>query len=83
MGTVTMTGTPKIWSAAEAPANSPTVLARLAMSSTTIANSVQRTPKRSRMRSERPWPVMVPSREAISCTTDRTTTVMGKSHSSA
>ena len=82
IGTVIRLGTPRMPSAAPAPANSATVLARLATSRTAIAKTVQRTPKRSRMRSESPWPVMTPRRAAISWTTARMTIVMGKSQSS-
>ena len=48
--------------AAAAPANSATVLARFATSSTAMAKTVQRTPNRSRIRSDSPWPVTTPSR---------------------
>ena len=73
---------PKISSAAAAPENSATVLATLAMSRTSIANAVGRTPNRSRMRSDSPWPVTTPSRAAISWTMARITIVIGKSQSS-
>ena len=82
IGTTMIRGIPKISRAADAPANSATVLATLAMSRTTIAKTVQRTPNRSRMRSDRPWPVTTPSRATISWTTARMTIVIGKIHSS-
>ena len=47
-----------------------------------MAKAVQRTPKRSRMRSESPWPVTTPRRAAISWTMARMTIVMGNSQSS-
>ena len=80
-GTVSQRGTPKISSAAAAPENSATVLAMFATSSTTIANAVQRTPKRSRIRSDRPCPVTTPRRAAISWTIARMTIVIGNSQS--
>ena len=82
IGTVSQRGTPKISRAAAAPENSATVLARLATSRTSIAKAVQRTPNRSRMRSDRPWPVTTPSRAAISWTIARMTMVIGNSHRS-
>ena len=63
---------------AAAPPKFAIVLATLATSSTTIANSVQRTPKVSRIRSVRPWPVTTPSRATISWTMARMTMVTGK-----
>ncbi len=80
-GTTMYREIPKISSAADAPENSATVLAMFAMSSTTMAKTVQRTPNRSRIRSDRPWPVTTPSRAAISWTTDRMTVVIGNSQS--
>ena len=80
-GTTIQRGTPKISRAAEAPANSATVLAMFATSRMTIANAVQRTPNRSRIRSDNPWPVTTPSRAAISWTMARMTIVIGNSHS--
>jgi hypothetical protein len=56
------------------------VFATFAMSRITIANAVQRTPNRSRIRSESPCPVTTPRRAAISWTTARITIVIGKSH---
>ena len=72
---------PKMSSDAATPPKLATVLATLATSSTTIANSVQRTPNRSRIRSDRPWPVTTPSRATISWTMARITIVTGKIHS--
>ena len=74
--------TPKISRAAAAPENSATVFATFATSSTTIAKTVQRTPNRSRIRSDSPCPVTTPSRAAISWTTARITIVIGKIQSS-
>ena len=71
IGTAMYREIPKSSSDAAAPENSATVLARLAMSRTIIAKAVGRTPNRSRMRSDRPWPVTTPSRAAISWTMAR------------
>ena len=64
--TATGSGTPSRPSPPATPANSASVVPPLAMSTTTAANSVQRTPKRSRIRSIRPLPVTVPRRATIS-----------------
>ena len=80
IGTVTKRGTPKISSAAAAPANSATTFDPLAMSRTTMAKSVQRMPNSSRIRSPRPWPVTAPMRAAISRTTTSITVVIGRIH---
>ncbi len=73
---------PKISSAAAAPANSATMFAPLATSSTTIAKRVQRIPKSSRIRSPSPCPEIAPMRAAISSTTTSSTVVIGKIQSS-
>ena len=64
------------------PANSATTLVPFAMMRTIIARTVQRTPKRSRMRSERPCPVTSPMREHISWITPRPMLATSRSHSS-
>ena len=81
IGTVIHLGMPKMSIAAAAPPKLATVLATLATSSTTMANRVQRTPKRSRIRSERPCPVTTPSLATISWTMASITIVTGKIHS--
>ena len=58
------------------------MFAPLAISSTTIAKSVQRTPKSSRIRSPRPCPETAPMRAAISSTTTSRMVVSGKIQSS-
>ena len=51
---------------ARRPANSVTVVAKLATTSTVMANRVILTPKFSRIRAARPLPVTAPMRAAIS-----------------
>ena len=63
---LTWGGTPNNESAAAMPANSATVVPRFAMSTTATASAVQRTPKRSRMTPDSPWPVAMPSRAPTS-----------------
>ena len=60
--------TPKISMLAATPANSLTVLARLANRKMPMISAVRRTPRLSRIRSARPLPVTTPSRALISCT---------------
>ena len=67
-GTEIQRGTPKISSDPATPANSATVLPRLAITSASMTKKVVFTPKRSRIRSERPFPVTTPIRAVISCT---------------
>jgi hypothetical protein len=61
--------------AARTPANSETVVAKLATSSAVIASSVILTPYSSRMRSARPLPVTAAMRAAISWQTPSETVV--------
>ena len=68
-GTEIQRGTPKISSEPATPANSATVLPRLASSRASMTKKVDLTPNRSRIRSERPFPVTTPIRAVISCTT--------------
>ncbi len=81
-GTVKYLGMPKSSEAAAMPANSDIVTSALAISSVSIAKAAPRTPKRSRIRSERPFPVAAPMRAHISCTTDRLTVMSTSTHSS-
>ena len=77
-GAVTRIGTPKIASADDAPATFATVLARLAIRSTIMAKRVQRTPKRSRIRSVSPCPVTTPRRATDSWTSASRSAVNGR-----
>ena len=61
-GTETTRETPKSSPAAAMPVNSAMVTAPFAISRTSIARTVQRTPNCSRISSARPLPVTVPSR---------------------
>ena len=61
------------------PANSAATLIPFATRSASIATIVQRTPKRSRMRSERPFPVTAPMRAHISWMTARPAVEMSRS----
>ena len=63
------------------PANSATVVAALAMKSKIITHTVGATPKRSRIKSDSPLPVMVPIRATISWITARHTAVTISSQS--
>ena len=60
------------------PANSPTTLPKLVMTSPSIMKKVIRKPYSSRIRSLSPLPVTAPMRADISCTTirDRVTGMM-------
>ena len=64
-------GTPNSSVAAAMPTNSETVTPPLAISSASMTNAVQRTPKRSRIRSASPLPVTAPMRAHISWTIPR------------
>ena len=79
-GAVSRIGTLKIAIADAAPATFATVFARLASSKTTMAKRAQRTPKRSRIRSESPCPVTTPRRATDSCTSARSSAVSGRIH---
>ncbi len=72
---------PKSSDAAAMPANSEMVTSTLAMSSVSMAKAAPRTPKRSRIKSESPLPVMAPMRAHISCTTERLTVMMTSTQS--
>ena len=63
------------------PANSATVVAAFATKRRIITQSVGAMPKRSRIRSERPFPVTVPIRATISWMAARQTAVMISSQS--
>ena len=65
------------------PANSATIEPRFATSIRSAANTVQRTPQRSRMRLIRPLPVASPSRAPTSCVKNRTIWLARITHSSA
>ena len=71
MGTTIYLLTPKMPMPEAKPANSAMMLPKSAMPSTSMVKKVARKPNSSRMRSERPLPVMAPIRAAISCTTMR------------
>ena len=79
-GAVSRIGTLKMAIADAAPATFATVFARFASSKTTMAKSAQRTPKRSRIRSESPCPVTTPRRATDSCTRARSSAVNGRIH---
>jgi len=64
------------------PAYSATMLLPFATRSASIATIVQRTPKRSRIRSERPLPVTAPIRAHISWTTSKPAVERSRSQSS-
>ena len=76
-------GTPKMPSADPMPANSATVDPRFAASISTAANTVQRTPQRSRMRAISPLPVASPSRAPTSWVKNRTIWLARMTHSRA
>ena len=82
-GTVMYLEMPNSSQAAAMPANSEMVMRILATSSVDMAKAAPRTPKRSRMRSERPLPVAAPMRAHISCTTERLMVMMTSTQSSA
>ncbi len=75
-------GTPKIPSADPMPANSATMDPRFAVSIRIAANTVQRTPHRSRMRLMSPLPVASPSRAPTSWVKNSTTWLARMTHSS-
>ena len=60
---------PKIPIPEARPANSAAMLPKSASPRTIIVKNVMRRPNSSRIRSERPLPVIAPMRAAISCTT--------------
>ena len=66
------------------PTNSLMQIPRFAISTETIANVAQRTPYRSRISSASPFPVTIPMRADISCTTIRlmviTTIIQSRSY---
>ena len=66
IGTVRYLGMPKSSEAAAMPANSEMVTSALAISRVNIAKAAPRTPKCSRIRSERPLPAAAPIRAHIS-----------------
>ena len=80
---LTWGGMLKIDSADPIPANSATIEPRLATSISTAANTVQRTPQRSRIRLISPLPVASPSRAPASWVKNRTTWLARITHSSA
>jgi hypothetical protein len=61
--------TPKIPMPEARPANSAAMLPKSARPSTIMVKKVMRRPNSSRIRSDRPLPVIAPMRAAISCTT--------------
>ena len=76
-------GTPKIPRAEPMPANSATMEPRFAASIRNAANTVQRTPQRSRMRLISPLPVASPSRAPTSWVKNSTTWLARITHSSS
>ena len=79
---LTWGGTPKMPSAEPMPANSATMDPRFAVSIRRAANTVQRTPQRSRMRLIRPLPVASPRRAPTSCVKNSTIWLARMTHSS-
>ena len=77
-GTEMVLGTPKSASPLARPANSEMVTAVLAMSSAAMASALLRTPNFSRMSEAKPLPVTQPQRAAVSCTTMRSTAMIGR-----
>ncbi len=76
-------GTPKMPSADPMPANSATIEPRFAVSIRNAANTVQRTPQRSRIRLMSPLPVASPRRAPTSWVKNRTIWLARMTHSSS
>ena len=82
-GTEMVDGTPKSPRLAAMPAYSAATFVPFATRRASIATIVQRTPNRSRMRSDRPFPVTAPIRAHISWMTIRPTVESTRSQSIA
>ncbi len=76
-------GTPKIPSADPMPANSATIEPRFAVSISSAANTVHRTPQRSLMRLISPFPVASPRRAPASWVKNSTIWLARSTHSSS